>query len=146
MDIDVSAPAPGVPSSTVSSPTPISPASSAPGAPPHDAPSKTPAIVALTAGGVLVIGGVVSYVLARGARDDHFATCAEQTTPTCSDDAGVSKVRLFEGVAFGAWGLGAVALTTGTVLLLRSSAPASSTTVGLAPTMGGVRFQLGGTF
>jgi len=139
VDIDVSAPAPATPTSTVSVPTPP------PVTPPPTAPSKVPAVIALTAGGVLVVGGVVAYVLARGARDDYFAGCATQVSATCDDSAGKSKVRLYEGLAFTGWGLGAVGLTVGTILLTRSSSPTTGQLV-VAPTVGGMAVQFGGKF
>lgn len=144
VDIDVSAPAPAAPTSTVSVPTASSP-TNAP-QPATATPLRTPAIVALTAGGVFVVGGVVSYILARGARDDYFAGCATQTTPSCDDSAGRSKVRTLEGVAFTAWGLGAVGLVTGTILLVKSSGPSTTGQLGVTPTVGGLSLQFGGSF
>lgn len=142
VDIDVSAPAPAAPTSTVSVPTDAGTSAVAPKA---ATPSRTPAVVSLVAGGVFVVGGVVAFVLSRGARDDYFTSCAAQTSPTCEDSAGRSKVRTLEGVAFTAWGLGAVGLVAGTVLWVRSSGQTTGH-LGIAPTVGGLSVQLGGSF
>lgn len=143
VDIDVSAPAPAAPTSTVSVPT------SAPGnyaTPGKDTPpSRVPAVVALTVGGALVVGGVVTYILARGARDDYFAGCAAQISPTCDDAGGRTKVRLLEATSFSAWGLGAIGLAAGTILLVKSSS-STTTALRLAPTVGGLSLRLGGSF
>lgn len=95
--------------------------------------------------GFLGIGaGVVLGGLAIGARfavksanDDHFATCAQQVSATCSDADGVAKVRMWEGVSFAAGGLALVSLGVGIYFV--ATAPSSKTptaTLTLTPSVG----------
>ncbi len=116
---------------------------------PTDKPSsKAPAIVALTTGSVLVLGGVATYMFGvRSARDDYFDTCAKQITPNCENDAGKSKVRLLEGISYGAIGLGLVGVGAGIYLLATGkSGEEKRATVAMAPTVGGAVVTLGGRF
>lgn len=108
-------------------------------APADRSPSKAPAVVALTTGSVLVLGGIATFVFGvRGARDDYFDTCAKQITPNCENDAGKSKVRLLEGISYGAIGLGIVGVGVGAYLLLRPDAQSYSG-VSISPSVGGAR-------
>ncbi len=111
-------------------------------------PSKAPAITALATGSVLVIGGIATYVFGvRSARDDYFDTCGKQTTPTCENDAGKSKVRLLEGISYGALGLGLLGAGTGIYLLARSNSSGDRTggvhtRVYINPLAGGAHLQV----
>lgn len=111
--------------------------------------SKAPAIVALTTGSVLVLGGLATYGFGvRSARDDYFDTCAKQITPNCENDAGKSKVRLLEGISYGAMGLGLVGVGAGIYLLAtgKSGEDGRGAVVHVAPTLGGATLSLAGRF
>jgi hypothetical protein len=141
----VPAPAPAVTSAPPSSiAPPVAPL------PSGDAKStNTVAYLAIGSGVVLVAGGVGAHLMARSARDDYFAGCAEQRTVTCEDAAGRSRVRTWEAVSFVAGGLGLAAIGVGVVLIATRKNEASPKSALVASPMlagSGAGFSLVGTF
>lgn len=94
--------------------------------------------IALGAG--VVLGGVAvgARFAVKSANDDHFATCAQRVTPTCSDSEGVSRVRAWEGVSFTAGGLALASLGLGIywIATAPSSSPKSGAALTLTPSLG----------
>lgn len=104
-----------------------------------DAGPSTPGVVVTAAGGALVVGGVIAYVLA--AED----VAAMEDLEVAGDPAGFlrryndleSSVRTKETVAWTLWGTGAAALVTGVVLLLTHD-PSTPAPLTVAPGGGSV--------
>lgn len=106
--------------------------------------------------GFLAIGaGVVLGGLAIGARfavksanDDHFATCAQQISATCSDADGIAKVRMWEGVSFAAGGLALASLGVGIYFVATAPSSKTSAALTLSPSVGATHqmLVLGGRF
>lgn len=125
-------------------PSPSPSASSSPTIPTRDTPLRPPSspvggYVALGVGGVLLAGGVGAHFIARSSYDDYKAGCAEQTSPTCEDSAGRSKVQTWQTVSLVAGSAGLVALGIGVVLLVshksNGTSPATASIVA-APSIG----------
>lgn len=83
--------------------------------------SKTAAWVTIGAGGVLVLGAVGSFFLAKSAQNDRRDFCAAQLTPTCPDDDSKSRIHRWETISYVSGALGLVAVGVGVVLLTKKS-------------------------
>ncbi len=88
----------------------------------------------------VVLGGVTigARFAVKSANDDHFATCAQQTTPNCSDSEGVATVRTWEGISFATGGLALASLGLGIYWIATAPASKPKPQAGwnLAPTIG----------
>lgn len=91
-----------------------------------------------TGGGVLVVGAIASFVMAKSAQSDVEASCAAQKTPKCDTDlAGTPRMRTWETVSWVSGGLALASIGIGIVLTTRSTEPTKTTAV-VTPLIGSV--------
>jgi hypothetical protein len=138
---------PAAPPPSAQAPAPVATPAPPPAEQPTPPPSNTAAYVALGGGALLLAGGIGSYFVARTARDDYFAECAQQVAVTCDNPSGRQRVRTWEAVAFAAGGVGLAALGVGVVLLSTGSGKDKRAALTATPTVGTVSgVSLVGTF
>ncbi|MBI2390075.1 MAG: hypothetical protein HYV09_10840 [Deltaproteobacteria bacterium] len=100
-------------------------------------PSRISATPFFIGSGVLAVGAVVSFVLARSAQTDLESNCAAQKTPKCDTDlAGASRVRTWETIGWVSGGVALASLGVGIALTTRSSEPTNKTTAIVTPLVG----------
>ncbi len=92
-------------------------------------------------GGVLVVGSVVSFVLAKSAQSDVESNCSMQKTRACDTDlAGASRVRTWETVGWISGGLSLASIGVGIAILgsrgTESAKPTAMVTPMVGSTMG----------
>lgn len=88
-------------------------------------------------GGVLVVGSVVSFVLAKSAQASVEAECASQIRFGCDvDAAGASSVRTWETIGWVSGGLAIGAIGVGVVLLSAGKSEKSAAAATVRPLIG----------
>lgn len=118
------------PVGSVSATKTVPPVGSAP--PVADQPAKSSGLGStpfFIGGGMLVVGSVVAFVLAKSAQSDVEATCATQKTRTCDADlAGASRVRTWETIGWISGGVALAAIGVGVAVIgTREGEPAKPT-------------------
>jgi hypothetical protein len=112
-------------------------------APPKSGMSPVPFYVA---GGVLVVGSVVSFVLASSAQSTLKDNCSAQTSVTCDEDAaGASKVKTWQTIGWISGGLAIASLGVG-IAIGATSKEQPKTMAAIRPVSGGGTFVLEGRF
>lgn len=89
-------------------------------APPKEEPSMVPGIAALSAGVAFGVLGAVFWGLRSGAASDLEDICGEDMNCPPSAEDTADKGKLYNTLAIGSWGLGAVGIGVGVALLVTS--------------------------
>jgi hypothetical protein len=132
VEVEIDAPpAAAVPSATATTPAPTPEERPKP-------PSRISATPFLIGGGVLAVGSVVSFVLAKSAQSDLEANCAAQKTRACdADAAGEPRMRTWETIGWISGGLALASIGAGIAILgMRQGEPSTKTTAIVTPLVG----------